>query len=167
MTSGIVKKENITYARTNWNGDVDLIVLSSGSDGDVIYGRTTVRRMIINDGEETTTTVTVEVESSMGSTGRIETPLSVKNGVYVAATMKDGKFTSFYELQKLKNVSRNSWTGTVSVLFGGKSYAVAEDVLCYNRDSREWTTLEKALAYADTATLYVKDGVVHVVEVEH
>ena len=51
--------------------------------------------------------------------------------------------------------------------FGGRTYEVPQDVLCYNLDSREWITLEKALAYADTVNLYAKDGVIRVVEVKH
>ena len=71
------------------------------------------------------------------------------------------------KLSKLSNVSKNAWIGKEAVTFSGRTYEVPKDVLCYNLDSREWITLEKALAYADTANLYAKDGVIRVVEVKH
>ena len=41
-----------------------------------------------------------------------------------------------------------------------------KNILCYNKDSAEWVTLEQALAYSDTVDLYVEDGIVRVVEVK-
>ena len=34
------------------------------------------------------------------------------------------------------------------------------DVLCYNADTGKWIDLDAALAYSDTANLYVYNGVV-------
>ena len=101
------------------------------------------------------------------STGSYETGYAVKDGDYVAATVRNGQYTAVDALTKLSGVSRNAWTGTSSVLSGGRSYLVAGEVLCYNRSSGEYTSLEQALAYADTVDLYVRDGVVRVVEVNH
>lgn len=81
--------------------------------------------------------------------------------------MKDGRYTGITTLTRLKDVSKSAWTGTGSVLFGGRSYAVAKDVLCYNKDSKDWITLEQALAYTDTMDLYVHGGDVRVIEVAH
>ena len=87
----------------------------------------------------------------------------------MAAKLNSGGtgFSKLVKLTKLADVSRSAWIGEDAVNFGGKTYEVAEEVLCYNLDSKEWMTLEKALAYADTANLYVRDGVVRVVEVKH
>ena len=76
-------------------------------------------------------------------------------------------FTSLTELTQLKNVAESAWIGKAAVTFGGRTYTVSETVLCYNRDSGDWVTLDAALAYADTANLYVSGGVVRVVEVKH
>lgn len=167
ITSEIIKKDQITYARTNWAGNVDLIVLGSASDRDMIYGKAIVRTTTIGEGEDTETRTTIEVVYGDKSTGEIETGYSVANGSYVSAIVKDGRFTRLSELTCLKNVSDQAWVGTGTVLFGGRSYSVAEDVLCYNKDSKEWVTLEQALAYASVADLYVRDATVRVIEVVH
>ena len=93
----------------------------------------------------------------------------VKNGDYAAVKLnRSGSgFSSLIKLSKMADVSQNAWIGKEAVTFGGRTYEVPRDVLCYNLDSREWITLEKALAYADTANLYAKDGVIRVVEVKH
>lgn len=167
ITSGIVKESQITAARTNWAGDVDLIVLNSGQSGTVIYGRAIVRTTTVGEGEDAEMTTTVEVVYGDKTTGKLTTSYSVRNGDYVAANVKDGRLTRLSVLTELKNVSNSSWTATGSVLFAGRSYAVPNDVLCYNTDSKEWVTLEQAQAYADKANLYVKDGIVRIVEVAH
>ena len=40
-----------------------------------------------------------------------------------------------------------------------------EDVGCYNRTTKTWMTLDQAHAYASTADLYVRSGVVRIIEV--
>ena len=49
---------------------------------------------------------------------------------------------------------------------GGRFYAVAEDVLCYNKTTGKWMTLSAGHAYAEESNLYVLDGIVRVVEIE-
>jgi hypothetical protein len=167
ITSGIVKKDQITYARTNWAGDVDLIVLNGKSDSSVIYGRAIVRTTTVGEGEYAETNTTVEVVYGDKTTGEIETGYIVPNGAYVAAKVKDGRFTSLTTLGCLKTVSDSAWVGNSSVLHGGRSYSVSPDVLCYNKDSREWITLDAARAYSKTADLYVKDGIIRIIEVTY
>ena len=71
-------------------------------------------------------------------------------------------------LNELANVSKSAWIEKSSVLVGGRSYTVPANVLCYNRDSNSWITLDAALDYADTANLYASsDGIIRVVEVRH
>ena len=47
------------------------------------------------------------------------------------------------------------------------TYMVPADVLCWNADVNDWFdgSVEAALAYGGTMNLYVKDGVVRVIEV--
>ena len=167
LTSGIVKKDQITYARANWAGDVDLIVLNGKTDGTVIYGKAIVRTTTVGEGEDAETTTTIEVVYGDKTTGEITTGYAVRNGSYVEAKIKEGRFTGLSELTALKKVSSQAWIGTGSVLHGGRTYTVPKDVLCYNLDSKDWVTLEQALAYSDTADLYVKDGVVRIIDVAH
>jgi hypothetical protein len=81
--------------------------------------------------------------------------------------VKNDRFVNFVQLAELRNVPKQSWTGNTSVLYGGRSYPVAADVLCYNADSQDWVTLEQAKAYSNTMNLYVHGGVVRIVEVRH
>ena len=159
ITSGEVKAEQILYIRTNWAGDVDLIALGSGQSAPTVYGKAVVRTA--------DNLTTVEILYGGKSTGAIQTTFDVSNGSYVAATMNNGKYTSIVPLSRLKNVSEKSWIGESAVNYGGVSYSVARDVLCYNKDSDDWVTLRQALDYAGSFDLYVKDGVIRIVEVTH
>lgn len=163
ITSGVIKASQIVYARTNWAGNVDLIVLGGGQSAGTIYGKAVIRTSDNGDG----TTTTVEVLYGGKSTGAIQTAFDVPYGSYVAATVSNGKYTNITPLSRLKNVSEQSWVGETMVLYGGVSYSVAKDVLCYNADSDDWITLKQALDYTDSFDLYVKDGIVRVIEVTH
>ncbi len=169
LDTGLVREDQIKYARTNWAGDVDLIALGSSESETVIYGRALVSQTTEGAGEDAQRITTVEIVYGNGrSTGPIQTTIPVRDGAYVAATLNSEKrFTSISELTVLKNVSPNAWIGKTAVTFGGRTYTVPTDVLCYNADSKEWTTLDKGLAYASTMDLYVKDGVIRVVEVKY
>ena len=146
---------------------VDLIVLNGRTDSDTIYGKAIVRTTVIGEGEDAETSTTVEVVYGDKSTGEMETAYSVSNGSYVAVKVKDGQIISLTPLGCLKTVSDTAWIGNEAVLHGGRSYSVSPDVLCYNKDSQEWVTLDAARAYSKTADLYVKDGVVHIIEVAY
>ena len=102
-----------------------------------------------------------------GSKPMKETGYIARVGDFVEAVEKDGKFTPITVLAKLEKVARSSWIGTGAVNFGGMTYTVPSDVLCWNRDGGSWLDggAEAALAYGGTMNLYVKDGVVRVIEV--
>jgi len=163
LTTGVIDKSDITYARTNWAGEVDLLVLHAGSGSNVLYGWADVQETTV--GDETVTIV--EIRSGDKSTGEIETYYDINRSGYVEATMKDGRFVNIQYLACLKNVSNDAWVGSSLVVHGGQSYTMSKDLLCFNTDSGEWVTLEQAQAYADSADLYVKDGVVRIIEVSH
>jgi hypothetical protein len=167
ITSSTVKKDRITYARTNWAGDIDLLVLNRKADATEIYGKAIVRTTTVGEGEDAETTTTVEVVYGDKTTGEFEMASPVKNGAYVSAKIKDGRLTGLSELTALKKVSSQSWIGTGTVLHGGKTYTVSPNVLCYNLDSKEWVSLDQALAYSNKANLYTKDGIVQIIEVAH
>lgn len=176
LTTGVVKESQIKYARTNWAGEVDLVVLNRATDE--IYGRVfwEVDRIPVYDDEgnevDTEYDERLGVEYGNGANERTKTfgmKYNVRTGDYVAVKINSGGtgFSSLVKLTKLADVSQNAWIGKSAVTFGGKTYEVPKNVQCYNLDSKEWTTLEKALAYAEQANLYAKDGVIRVVEVQH
>lgn len=173
LNAGLIPSSQIQYARTNWAGQVDLVVLNRKTGE--IYGRVFWEVKEITGTEEDQETKYEEwigVRFGNGAddkVGPFKMRYNVQNGDYVAVTLNRGNtgFSSLIELTRLDDVSKSSWIGQSAVTFGGRTYEVPEDVLCYNVDSQEWTTLEKALAYAETADLFAKDGVIRVVEVRH
>ena len=177
LTSNVIKEAQIKYARTNWAGKIDLLVLNCAKDE--IFGRVfwEVERIPVID-EDGNPTGDVEYEESLGITfgngekdrvGPFNMKYDVRTGDYAAVKINRGGtgFSSLIKLTELKNVTENAWIGKEAVTFGGQTYSVPTDVLCYNVDSQDWVTLDQALAYSDSANLYVKDGVVRVVEVQH
>lgn len=178
LTSSTVPSGQILYARTNWAGQIDLIVLRGAKDDTTIYGRVfweTTRIPIYDDktGEQIGTSYeeALGVEYGNGENNRTKAfkmKYNVQTGDFVAVTLNrnNSGFSSLVKLTELKNVSNNAWIGDTAVTFAGKTYMVDPDtVLCYNVDTKNWTTLEKARDYADTANLFVQDGVVRAVEV--
>lgn len=170
LKAGIIAAGQIKYARLNWAGQVDLIVLNRNSGE--IFGRVFVEIEDVpgEDGKPDKHIEKFGVEYGNGSGDRtvtVTTHFGVKSGDYVAAKMNHNGtgFSSVNKLAELKNVSKDSWIGDHAVTFGGRTYEVPADVQCYNYDSKEWVTLDQALAYADIANLYVKDGMVRVIEV--
>lgn len=176
LKSDLVRKEQVKYARTNWAGKVDLVVLDRGTDE--IYGRVfwdiTKIPVYNEDGTEAEPEydekLGVEYGNNSGDrVGPYSTKYSVRTGDYVAVKINRGGtgFSMLVQLTKLSDVSESAWIGKSVVTFGGRTYEVPENVLCYNLDSKEWVTLDKALAYSGTVNLYAKDGIIRVVEVKH
>lgn len=164
-----VPASRIIYARTDWNGDIDLVVLRDTADE--IYGRVVIDRVKVEDEEGN-----IEWQESMsvvwgnGSADRVgpfDNYHVAGHGAFVAAKLNGPgtDFAAMETLTKLTRVSAGSWIGTNAVTFGGQSYTVAEDLLCYNADADLWITREAAKAYANTADLYVRDGVVRILVV--
>lgn len=166
LTSGSVPSGEITYARANWAGEVDLIVLRGSRNSTVIYGW--VYWSVDEQDRDC-----LGVEFGNGEGGRTKAfPMryNVQGGDYVAATLNRGGtgFSSMVKLEELKAVPESAWIDKSTVLVGGRSYTVPANVQCYNRDSRTWVSLDEALKYAETANLYASsDGIIRIVEVRH
>lgn len=163
-----VNSGRISYARTNWAGQVDLIVLNNGLAGDMIFGRAIVdSKYDPTTGKETNRTITV-VCSDTEKYGPINSGNIVNTGAFVAVKLNKAgtMFTSFDVMSKLSNVSSGAWIGKTAVNFGSRTYEVPSNVQCYNDDTGKWMTLDDAKAYGGTMNLYVYDGVVRIVEVK-
>ena len=167
LTEITVPQSRISYARTNANGEIDLIALSS-TTGEK-YGRvTTVYEDPRTDSFGTYNQQVIGIDDGKGSVEK-DSGYSVRNGdfvsYYVGASEKT--YTNVTVLDKLGEVSASAWIGTTAVNYGGRTYTVPSDVLCWNRDGGSWLDggAEAALAYGGTMNLYVRDGVVRVIEV--
>ncbi len=167
LNATVVSRTEITYARTNWAGEIDLLVLHAGSGDHILYGHATVRETTHEEDGNIQHVTTVEVTSGDRSTGAIETNYYIKNNSYVAAVVKDGRFTMLRPLTDLKNITPQSWVGTNMIVYNGQSYSVGKNILCHNADSGEWITLEQALAYSDTVDIYVTDNIVRIIVVSY
>ena len=165
-----VNSGRISYARTNWAGQVDLIVLNNGLAGDMIFGRAIVdSKYDPTTGEETDRTITIVCSDTEKYT--VYSGNSVSTGAFVAASIKKSvndrlMFTRFDTMSKLSNVSSGAWIGKTAVNFGSRTYEVPSNVQCYNDDTGKWMTLDDAKAYGGTMNLYVYDGVIRIVEVK-
>ena len=185
-----VNSGRVSYARTNWAGQVDLIVLNNGLEADMIFGRAVVNSSTskvwvwypghendeeqqegVNGSYKETTSQTISIETANKTYGPINSGNHVSNGAFVAVSIKTSSqgnlmFTSFATMSKLSKVSSSAWIGKTAVNYGGRTYEVPSDVQCYNADTGTWVTLDDAKAYGGTMNLYVYDGVVRIVEIK-
>lgn len=170
LGAGPIANGEISYAHTNWAGQVDIIVLGSVGRGATLYGRTSVsvderdirRIAIVNDQGQVT--------------DYLRTNYDIGGGVYVAAVVSDagtGGFSSLKPLTALKDVPNTAWSGQSAVTVDGRSYSISPNVMAYNKDSLEWITAEEGRSIVEIAHAYAKecdmyasdDGVIRAIEV--
>lgn len=172
LTDVSVPQSRISYARTNANGEIDLIALSSTSGEK--YGRAQIyskpeQEDDLNGGTTEVQVTYLTVTSATGDVVKdVRCAYSVRSGDFVAVKLRDdGRLQILSVLDKLGEVSASAWIGTTAVNYGGRTYTVPSDVLCWNRDGGSWLDggVEAAIAYGGTMSLYVRDGVVRVIEV--
>ena len=177
LTDVSVPQSRISYARTNANGEIDLIALSSTSGEK--YGRVTVTSEPVADdngkkpGDEgyiPNYETKIGVDTGTGKPDKmLNSGYAVRSGDFVAFKYNSNEsgFSQMLTLDKLGEVSASAWIGTTAVNYGGRTYTVPSDVLCWNRDGGSWLDggAEAAIAYGGTMNLYVRDGVVRVIEV--
>ena len=171
LSQSSIRSGNISYARTNWAGEIDLIVLNNSLSDNVIYGRAVVEFERDPDtGEKTDQKITIQTADK--SYGPINSGNNVSTGTFVAVSIKTSSqgnlmFTSFATMSKLSKVSSSAWIGKTAVNYGGRTYEVPSDVQCYNADTGKWMEdLDAAKNYGGTMNLYVYDGVIRIVEVK-
>ena len=161
-----VNSGRVSYARTNWAGQVDLVVLNNGLEADMIFGRAVVRSE--HNAETGKESRQISIETAGKTYGPISSGNNVSTGDFVAVELNRAgtMFTSFAAMSKLSNVSSSAWIGKTAVNFGSRTYEVPSNVQCYNDDTGKWMTLDDAKAYGGTMNLYVYDGVVRIVEIK-
>ena len=169
ITDGRVPASQITYAGTDWADRVKVIVLNSAIGGDYIFGRAHYTANYDEEGDrEGNAQRSVEYGAGK-TTATFETGYVVRNGDIVGITIVTSGNTqrigSLVYPDELRNVPNTAWSGKGAVTVNGRTYTVPASVPCYNTQTKSWVTLTEARAYADSATLYVYQGVVRFLEV--
>ncbi len=182
LGTAVIEQSRIAYARINAAGEVDLIVINSGIRENVYVGRATITpsKKPIPKLDESDTTENIPINLLEVDCGKknpagpsAECAYVVKTGDYVEAELRKAanendydRYISVTVLTKLASVPASAWIGDTAVNYGGQTYTVPSDVICWNRDAGAWfDDLAAAKAYGGTMDLYVKDGVVRAIEV--
>ncbi|MEA4940962.1 MAG: S-layer homology domain-containing protein [Oscillibacter sp.] len=172
-----IPSSGMVYARTNWAGKVDLIVLSNVTGSDYRFGQFST--IMGDNGKITGVNIITGNDTQLGS-GSFATGFNVedqkdgeesplRDGDYVGVLLdqQETRIRSLFILTKYGNIPNSAWSSASSVTVGGRSYTVPSDVLCYNKASKKWVTLDEARAFATSSTVYTdKSGYVRVVEVQ-
>ena len=156
-----VSASKIVYAGRDWAGRISVLVLDDVTGNGYTYGKPSTT----TDGDGGTL---LSLEYGNGKTlGPIGCNYGFSGRYIGVALSGDGQqVTRVVNLQEVGKVSNSAWSSNTLVMANGQSYAVSEDVVCYNRTSRSWMTLTEARSYSNTAMLYADShGVVRVVEV--
>ena len=167
---GPIPNGEISYAHTNWAGQVDVIAVGTVGKNATIYGRTSIS---MNDRDFSY--ISIYNDGGLAA-GPFRSTYDIAGGVYVAAEVTDmgtGGFSSLKPLTALKDVPNASWTGQSAVTVDGRSYAIPVTVMAYNKDTKSWISpsetqsiVEIAHAYAKKCDMYASDdGVIRVIEV--
>ena len=169
ITEAKVPSSQITYAGTDWADRVKVIVLNSVTGSGYIFGRAHYTANYDEEGNRVGN-AQLSVEYGEGkTTATFETGYVVRNGDIVGITIVTAGNTqrigSLIYPDELRNVPNAAWSGKGAVTVNGRTHTVPASLPCYNRETKEWVTLTEARAYADSATLYVHQGVVRFLEV--
>ena len=165
ISTATVSASRITCARKDWSGKISLLVMNNVTASDYLFGR--IRYTPANPGEGTAATICLETGNSV-YTATYDTAYIATNGEFAGIRINAAGtgINGLMHLTKQSNVSNGAWVGATAVMIDGRTYPVAEDVLCYNKSSGNWLTLSAARAFAGTANLYTDtSGIVRVVEV--
>ena len=164
-----IPSSKIIYAATDWADRVKLIVIGTDIGSTYIFGRANYR---VNYDDEGNRVGNAQLSLEYGdgqTTATFETGYVVRNGEIVGITTtgsgSNKHIGSLVYPDKLSNVPNNAWSGQGAVTVSGRTYTVPANVPCYNRGTKNWTTLTAARSYASSLTLYVWDGAVCFVEV--
>jgi len=162
LTSAVIPTSQILYARTDWAGRIDLLELVAVPGSDYVYG--IVRYVDAytrteSGGTSTYVPPSLTLEAGSKTYGPFSTAYSGALDVFIALKLTDSgtAIQGMKQLTRLSSVSNSAWSGTGAVTFGGRTYTVPEDVLCYNSAAKSWLTLSQAHAYAAVSTLYADE----------
>lgn len=163
--SGTVPAAQISYARRNEQGEVDLVVLNTASQDGVYYGLAKLSVEMSDDpwlGELHFLTV----DCGNGRTAKVQYMGASPDGVFVRAEVRRERYTALEEMTEYKDIPASAWLGDGAVMLEGLTRPVPADLPCYNRDTGRWMTgVAAAKAYSETVDLYTADGAIRVLAV--
>ncbi len=170
LTSATIPSSQIAYVRANWDNKIDLIVLGSTVGSVFYYGRA-----IFTDKEDPGSADPhnnlIGIDAPRNALEPIKTNYRVNNGEYIGISLSGSgnnrRIAALVKLMEVKDVPNTAWSGETAVVVGGRSYTIPSEIMCYNRDTRNWVSLGEAHAYAEKCNLYIHNGVVRAIEVGH
>lgn len=177
IPSASIPSSGVTYARTNWAGKIDLMVLSNLTGSEYRFGRFSYTYAYEEEQSDgTTKTYPSKISVISGSTVlgpfpeifTVENDLDVHDGDYVGVILnrQETEIQTILLLTKFENIANSAWSSLTSVNLGGRSYTVPSDALYYNKTTRQWITQDEARAFATSSTVYTDNsGYVRAVEV--
>ena len=138
LTDGIIPSGRIAYARVNSANKVDLIVMNSGVNGTVVYGRVflEVSTKPVYDKDDPNKVIGEQEIQRLGveygngqRVGPFTSPYDINGGDYVAMTLRGTSgFSSLKKLDETKNVPNSAWTSENLVTVGGMTYRVPSEI---------------------------------------
>ncbi len=168
-----VPAKQILYADFYDGGKIGLLVLDNVTGDRFTYGTYTDSSLHIppddpDDEKDHGRTINrITVHNATGAHGPYEIEYMPRSSwIGVAADTAGTKVAGTAELKPIPSVKNAAWETERSVYYAGVSYAVSDEVACYNRTTGKWVTLSSARAFGDRMTLYVDDfNVVRGIEV--
>ncbi|MCQ2552945.1 MAG: S-layer homology domain-containing protein [Clostridia bacterium] len=171
-----VTTTNVSYARENANGEIDLVVLYDSLGGKLVAGKGSV--VIKSEYLEvfgSTPVYCLELETAGGKVEKKTNfyDETVKDAFMIAHS-NGNYFTGVSKLNYIDEVDKSAFENSDLINLKSGTMSIAKEVACLNKDlerlktdstspSEYWTSLEDALAYGRTFTLYGINGTVYVI----
>ena len=175
LPADVIPSSSVDYIRKNYAGKVDIVILNNVTGDRYIYGRIQVRSTEISGGEDEDPRYEYSYELHYTKDGEEQSIGPFKNVSFsrtgqwggIVPSSDGSKASAYVVLDKVANVPTSAWHSDSLVQYGGKTYTVSENVVCYNATAGRWfKSLGEALVFADHADLYVDaNNVVRGVEV--
>ena len=158
ITQAKISAGSVLYAEADYAGRVSVIVLNDGTGDAYTYGRYRFTPSSGEDDSYTNATISVEYDNGK-TTDTVECGDGYRNGdfgglAFYTNSGGDKRVAGTAQLTKLEKVTNAAWNGSTSVTVQGTTYAVADNVVCYNRSTESWCSLSAARAFSDKADLY-------------
>lgn len=158
-----ISRSAVLYARQDYAGRVDMIILDDVTGDGYIYGATTVSSGKTTDfstGEDYTR-YSLTLSNKDGSGSYEHFPINVlKNNSYggIAVSVDGSRVISAVNLTRIYNVSRSDFKtegDETTLTVNGVVYPVADNVQCYNAAAGEWfDSLDDARRFSSVLTVY-------------
>lgn len=162
ISDATVPGTKVVYEGDDWAGRVNLLILNDATGNEYTYGRA---KVVSGDSGRD---MTVSYGNGQ-SVGPLQAGSSISSGDFVGVAVSaadSSKVAGLVKLTEVADVPSSAWTGRTLVSAGGRTYSVAENVVCYNKSADTFVSLSTAHAFAEKCNLYVDcHNVVRAIEV--